>query len=148
MYSEFDFLRLKWPKMARWRPTPGRLVEISPSRGHRIHAHVCEWAAAIALYMSKVQVMPCATQVKKLEACRPPPRSAEILQKFHNIRTAGNDAVHRALATPRRPSSLLETKKSASGFPRKRFPFSTLGPLAHPAGPAGWPVSEENAGHP
>lgn len=150
MSSEFDFLRIKWPKMAALAADASRLVEISPSSAIASMRTFCEWASDIALDMYKVQVMPGATQMEKLEALQATGRvPAEILQKFHNIRTAGNDAVHRALGDAETArSSLLETKdigqwlfresdshvRPRDPSPIRRVPLEGLYP-------------EENAGH-
>ncbi|NLG36804.1 MAG: DUF4145 domain-containing protein [Clostridiales bacterium] len=98
--------------MAALAADASRLVEVSPSSAIASMRTFCEWAADIALDIYKVQVVSGVTQMEKLEALQATGRvPAEILQKFHNIRTAGNDAVHRALGDPETARAALQETK-------------------------------------
>jgi|GEM_PF-2740313 len=91
MASEFDFLRVKWPKLAAIAADASRLVDISPSSAINSLQTYCQWAADIALDIFEIQVSGGASQMERLEAIQASGLvPAEILQKFHNVRSAGN----------------------------------------------------------
>lgn len=95
MASEFDFLRGKWPKMAAIAADASRLVDIIPSSAMKSLEKFTLWSADIALDIYEIQVPGGATQLEKLEAlqaCGYVP--VEVLQKFHNVRTAASRSVN------------------------------------------------------
>ncbi len=90
MASEFDFLRVKWPKLAAMAADASRLADVSPSSALSSLRTYCEWATDIALDFYELQVAGGASQIEKLEALQTSGMvPAEILQKFHNVRSAG-----------------------------------------------------------
>jgi len=90
MASEFDFLRVKWPKLAAMAADATRLADVSPSSALSSLRTYCEWATDIALDFYELQVAGGASQIEKLEALQTSGMvPAEILQKFHNVRSAG-----------------------------------------------------------
>ncbi len=91
MASEFDFLRVKWPKLAAMAADASRLADVSPSSALSSLRTYCEWATDIALDFYELQVAGGASQIEKLEALQTSGMvPAEILQKFHNVRSAGS----------------------------------------------------------
>lgn len=95
MASEFDFLRGKWPKLAAIAADASRLVDIIPSSAMKSLEKFTMWSADIALDIYEIQVPGGATQLEKLEAlqaCGYVP--VEVLQKFHNVRTAASRSVN------------------------------------------------------
>jgi len=95
MASEFDFLRGKWPKLAAIAADASRLVDIIPSSAMKSLERFTMWSADIALDIYEIQVPGGATQLEKLEAlqaCGYVP--VEVLQKFHNVRTAASRSVN------------------------------------------------------
>jgi len=95
MASEFDFLRGKWPKLAAIAADASRLVDIIPASAMKSLEKFTLWSADIALDIYEIQVPGGATQLEKLEAlqaCGYVP--VEILQKFHNVRTAASRTVN------------------------------------------------------
>jgi hypothetical protein len=90
MASEFDFLRVKWPKLAAMAADATRLADVSPSSALSSLRTYCEWATDIALDLYELQVAGGASQIEKLEALQTSGLvPADILQKFHNVRSAG-----------------------------------------------------------
>lgn len=95
MASEFDFLRGKWPKLAAIAADASRLVDIIPTSAMKSLEKYTMWSADIALDIYEIQVPGGATQLEKLEAlqaCGYVP--VEVLQKFHNVRTAASRTVN------------------------------------------------------
>ena len=91
MASEFDFLRVKWPKLAAMAADATRLADVSPSSSLLSLRTFCEWACDITLDFYELQVAGGASQIEKLEALQASGMvPSEILQKFHNVRSAGN----------------------------------------------------------
>ena len=91
MASEFDFLRVKWPKLAAMAADATRLADVSPSSALSSLRTYCEWATDIALDLYELQVAGGASQIEKLEALQTSGMvPAEVLQKFHNVRSAGS----------------------------------------------------------
>jgi hypothetical protein len=89
MASEFDFLRVKWPKLAAMAADATRLADVSPSSALLSLRTFCEWATDIALDFYELQVAGGASQIEKLEALQSSGMvPSEILQKFHNVRSA------------------------------------------------------------
>ena len=90
MASEFDFLRVKWPKLAAMAADATRLADVSPSSSLLSLRTYCEWSCDIALDFYELQVAGGASQIEKLEALQASGMvPSEILQKFHNVRSAG-----------------------------------------------------------
>lgn len=89
MASEFDFLRVKWPKLAAMAADATRLADVSPSSALLSLRTFCEWATDIALDFYELQVAGGASQIEKLEALQSSGMvPSEVLQKFHNVRSA------------------------------------------------------------
>lgn len=129
MASEFDFLRAKWPKLAAMAADASRLVDISPTSSMSSLRIYCEWAADIALDLYEIQVPGGASQIEKLEALQASGYvPAEILQKFHNIRSAGNrvtsdltsgvDLANACLSDSRDIGQWLFREADKEGWPR------------------------------
>ncbi len=129
MASEFDFLRMKWPKLAAMAADASRLADISPSSSVSSLRTYCEWASDIALDLYEIQVGGGASQIEKLEALQASGLvPAEILQKFHNVRSAGNrtlqemsssrELVHACLSDCRDIGQWLFREAEKEGWPR------------------------------
>jgi len=127
MASEFDFLRGKWPKLAAIAADASRLVDIIPSSAMKSLERFTQWSADIALDIYEIQVPGGATQLEKLEAlqaCGYVP--VEILQKFHNVRTAAGrnvtdmnsqtDLANACLSDCREIGQWLSRESEKSGF--------------------------------
>ncbi len=90
MSSEFDFLRAKWPKLAAMAADATRLADVSPSSALSSLRTFCEWSTDIALDFYELQVSGGASQIEKLESLQTSGMiPSEVLQKFHNVRSAG-----------------------------------------------------------
>lgn len=129
MASEFDFLRMKWPKLAAMAADASRLADISPSSSVSSLRTYCEWASDIALDLYEIQVGGGASQIEKLEALQASGLvPAEVLQKFHNVRSAGNrtmqemssatDLVHACISDCRDIGQWLFREAEKEGWPR------------------------------
>lgn len=94
MASEFDFLRAKWPKLAAIAADASRLVDIIPSSAMKSLEKYSNWCADIALDVYEIQVSGGASQLQKLEALQASGFvPVEVLQRFHNVRTAAGRSV-------------------------------------------------------
>ncbi len=144
MASEFDFLRGKWPKLAAIAADASRLVDIIPSSAMKSLEKFTMWSADIALDIYEIQVPGGATQLEKLEAlqaCGYVP--VEVLQKFHNVRTASSrtvndinsatDLANACLSDCREIGQWLSRESDKSGFmptqqftPEYRVPISGM----------------------
>ncbi len=144
MASEFDFLRGKWPKLAAIAADASRLVDIIPSSAMKSLEKFTMWTADIALDIYEIQVPGGATQLEKLEAlqaCGYVP--VEVLQKFHNVRTAAGrhvadvnsatDLANACLSDCREIGQWLSRESEKSGFvptqqftPEYRVPISGM----------------------
>jgi len=91
MAREFDFLRNRWPRLAALGNDASRLAEASPSICIRTLNKYCEQAAVMAMEQLKITPFPEDTQEDRLDALKTSGTPAEILQKFHNVLTAGYD---------------------------------------------------------
>jgi len=133
MASEFDFLRGKWPKLAAIAADASRLADIIPSSAMKSLEKFTNWSADIALDIYEIQVPGGATQLEKLEAlqaCGYVP--VEILQKFHNVRTAASrtvndmnsatDLANACISDCREIGQWLSRESDKSGFiPTRQF---------------------------
>ena len=144
MASEFDFLRGKWPKLAAIAADASRLVDIIPTSAMKSLEKFTMWSADIALDIYEIQVPGGATQLEKLEAlqaCGYVP--VEVLQKFHNVRTAATrnvsdvnsatDLANACLSDCREIGQWLIRESEKSGFmptqqftPEYRVPISGM----------------------
>lgn len=144
MASEFDFLRGKWPKLAAIAADASRLVDIIPESAMKSLEKFAMWSADIALDIYEIQVPGGATQLEKLEAlqaCGYVP--VEILQKYHNVRTAASrtvsdvnsatDLANACLSDCREVGQWLSRESEKSGFaptqqftPEYRVPISGM----------------------
>ncbi|MEX1376461.1 MAG: hypothetical protein AB1Z23_03195 [Eubacteriales bacterium] len=145
MASEFDFLRGKWPKLAAIAADASRLVDIIPASAMKSLEKFTMWSADVALDIYEIQVPGGATQLEKLEAlqaCGYVP--VEILQKFHNVRTAAGrqindinssiDLANACLSDCREIGQWLSRESDKSGFaptqqftPEYKVPISGMG---------------------
>ncbi len=93
--TDFNFLRIKWPKLAAIAADASRLVEVSPSSAVSTMQNFCEWATDIALDLYSVRVQNGITQQEKmnlLESTGNVP--TEILTRMNNILMAGGRRVY------------------------------------------------------
>ncbi len=87
---DFNFLRIRWPKLAAIAADASRLVEVSPTSAIGTMQNFCEWAADIALDFYDIDTPNGTAQPQKLESLKATGRvPAEILAKFHNIMNGG-----------------------------------------------------------
>lgn len=98
MASEFDYLRIKWPKLAALATNAARLVDASPSSAIGTMRTFAEWVSDIALEQENIQLSPAASQMDKLEALESSGKiEDDIVSRLHEIRMKGNMAVHEAM---------------------------------------------------
>ncbi len=95
--TDFNFLRIKWPKLAAIAADAGRLVEVSPSSAISTMHNFCEWAADIALDFYDIDTQNGITQQEKLDTLKATGHvPADILNRFHEIMMAGGRHLYRA----------------------------------------------------
>lgn len=95
--TDFNFLRIKWPKLAAIAADAGRLVEVSPSSAISTMHNFCEWAADIALDFYDIDTQNGITQQEKLDTLKATGHvPADILNRFHDIMMAGGRHLYRA----------------------------------------------------
>lgn len=94
--TDFNFLRIKWPKLAAIAADAGRLVEVSPSSAISTMQNFCEWAADIALDFYDINTQNGITQKEKLDTLKATGHvPADILTRFHNITMAGGRRLYK-----------------------------------------------------
>lgn len=87
---DFNFLRIRWPKLAAIAADASRLVEVSPTSAISTMQNFCEWAADIALDFYDIDTPNGTAQPQKLEMLKSTGRvPPEILSKFQNIMSGG-----------------------------------------------------------
>jgi hypothetical protein len=95
--TDFNFLRIKWPKLAAIAADAGRLVEVSPSSAISTMQNFCEWATDIALDFYDINTQNGITQQEKLETLKAAGHvPGDILTRFHNITLAGGRRLYKA----------------------------------------------------
>ena len=94
--TDFNFLRIKWPKLAAIAADASRLVEVSPASAMATMQNFCEWAADIVLDLYDIGTQNGITQQEKLETLRAtghvPP---EVIARFNNILVSGGRRAYR-----------------------------------------------------
>lgn len=89
---DFNFLRIRWPKLAAIAADASRLVEVSPTSAIGTMQNFCEWAADIALDFYDIDTPNGTAQPQKLEMLKSTSRvPPEILTKFQNIMNGGTE---------------------------------------------------------
>ena len=87
---DFNFLRIRWPKLAAIAADASRLVEVSPTSAIGTMQNFCEWAADIALDFYDIDTPNGTAQPQKLEMLKSTGRvPPEVLTKFQNIMSGG-----------------------------------------------------------
>lgn len=87
---DFNFLRIRWPKLAAIAADASRLVEVSPTSAIGTMQNFCEWAADIALDFYDIDTPNGTAQPQKLELLKSTNRvPPEVLSKFQNIMNGG-----------------------------------------------------------
>jgi hypothetical protein len=94
--TDFNFLRIKWPKLAAIAADASRLVEVSPSSAISTMQNFCEWAADIALDLNDIAAQNGITQQEKLETLKATGHApADIIGRFQNVMLAGGRRLYR-----------------------------------------------------
>lgn len=95
--TDFNFLRIKWPKLAAIAADAGRLVEVSPASAIATMQNFCEWAADIALDLYDINTQNGITQQEKLDTLKATGTvSHDILTRFQDIMMSGSRRLYRA----------------------------------------------------
>ncbi len=93
--TDFNFLRIKWPKLAAIAADASRLVEVSPSSAVSTMQNFCEWATDIALDLYSVRVQNGITQQEKMDLLGSTGNvPTEIVTRMNNILMAGGHRVY------------------------------------------------------
>ena len=93
--TDFNFLRIKWPKLAAIAADASRLVEVSPASAVATMQNFCEWATDIALDLYAIKSQNGTTQQEKMEALRATGNvPTEILTRMNNILVSGGRRVY------------------------------------------------------
>jgi hypothetical protein len=94
--TDFNFLRIKWPKLAAIAADASRLVEVSPASAVSTMQGFCEWAADIALDMYDISTQNGITQQEKLETLKATGHvPTDVLGRFQNVMLAGQRRLYR-----------------------------------------------------
>lgn len=94
--TDFNFLRIKWPKLAAIAADAGRLVEVSPASAISGMQNFCEWAADIALDYYEINTQTGITQQEKLDTLKATGHvPGDILERFHDIMMSGGRRLYR-----------------------------------------------------
>ena len=94
--TDFNFLRIKWPKLAAIAADAGRLVEVSPASAIQTMQNFCEWAADIALDFYEINAQNGTTQQEKIDTLRATGHvPADIVERFRSIMLAGGRRMYR-----------------------------------------------------
>jgi len=94
--TDFNFLRIKWPKLAAIAADAGRLVEVSPADAISAMQNFCDWAADIALDMYDIGRQNGITQQEKLETLKATGHvPTDVLGRFQNVMLAGERRLYR-----------------------------------------------------
>ncbi len=94
--TDFNFLRIKWPKLAAIAADAGRLVEVSPASAISTMQNFCEWAADIALDFYDINTQNGITQQEKLDTLRTTGHvPQEIIERFRSVMLAGGRRLYR-----------------------------------------------------
>lgn len=94
--TDFNFLRIKWPKLAAIAADAGRLVEVSPASAISTMQNFCEWAADIALDFYDINTQNGITQQEKLDTLRTTGHvPQEIIERFRSVMMAGGRRLYR-----------------------------------------------------
>lgn len=94
--TDFNFLRIKWPKLAAIAADASRLVEVSPSSAISTMQNFCEWAADIALDLNDIKTQSGITQQEKIETLKAIGHApTDIIGRFQNVMLAGGRRLYR-----------------------------------------------------
>lgn len=94
--TDFNFLRIKWPKLAAIAADAGRLVEVSPASAISTMQNFCEWAADIALDFYEINTQNGITQQEKIDTLKATGHvPADILERYRDVMLAGGRRLYR-----------------------------------------------------
>jgi len=94
--TDFNFLRIKWPKLAAIAADASRLVEVSPSSAISTMQNFCEWAADIALDLYDIKTQSGITQQEKIETLKATGNApVDVIGRFQNVLLAGSSRLYR-----------------------------------------------------